>query len=101
MNILTLHVKKKYFDQIKSGEKTEEYRKMKSYWIKRLNLKKFDGVVIICGYPSRSQMSSDNCISFPFNGITTKVIQHEEFGTHKVAVYAIKLQEEQCQNQSS
>jgi ASC-1-like (ASCH) protein len=31
---LFLHVRKEYFDQIKSGEKKEEYRLIKPYWIK-------------------------------------------------------------------
>lgn len=102
MKVLELHVKKKYFDQILSGEKTEEYRLMKSYWVKRLNGKIFDVVLITLGYPSKEQLCPENCIGFPFNGITTKVIQHDEFGKNPVGVYAIKLQKgEQCPNQSS
>lgn len=34
--VLTLTVSKQWFDKIVSGEKTEEYRFPKSYWIKRL-----------------------------------------------------------------
>lgn len=34
--VLTLTVSKQWFDKIVSGEKTEEYRTIKSYWIKRL-----------------------------------------------------------------
>ena len=34
--VLTLSVKKKWFDMIKSGEKTEEYREAKHFWIVRL-----------------------------------------------------------------
>lgn len=34
--VLTLTVSKEWFDMIVSGEKTEEYRAPKSYWIKRL-----------------------------------------------------------------
>ena len=34
--VLTLTVSKEWFDMIVSGEKTEEYRVPKSYWIKRL-----------------------------------------------------------------
>lgn len=34
--VLTLTVSKQWFDKIVSGEKTEEYRVPKSYWIKRL-----------------------------------------------------------------
>lgn len=34
--VLTLSVKKEWFDKIVSGEKTEEYREIKSYWVARL-----------------------------------------------------------------
>lgn len=34
--MLHLTIKKKWFDMIKSGDKTEEYRDIKLYWIKRL-----------------------------------------------------------------
>ena len=33
--MLTLPIKKKWFDMIKSGEKKEEYREIKPYWAKR------------------------------------------------------------------
>lgn len=34
--VLTLTVSKQWFDMIVAGEKTEEYREIKPYWIKRL-----------------------------------------------------------------
>lgn len=34
---LHLNLKKKWFDMILSGEKTEEYREIKGYWIDRLS----------------------------------------------------------------
>lgn len=34
--VLKLVVKKKWFDMIVSGEKTEEYREIKPYWIDKL-----------------------------------------------------------------
>lgn len=36
MKNLHLTLKKKWFDMIASGEKKEEYREVKPYWIKRL-----------------------------------------------------------------
>lgn len=36
MRILHLTLKAKFYDMISSGEKTEEYREIKPYWIKRL-----------------------------------------------------------------
>ena len=35
-NVLYLTLKKKWFDMIASGEKIEEYREIKEYWLKRL-----------------------------------------------------------------
>ena len=36
MKTLDLVLKRKWFEMIASGEKTEEYREIKPYWIKRL-----------------------------------------------------------------
>lgn len=41
--ILTLTVSKQWFDMIVAGEKTEEYRAIKSYWINRLLQAKYGG----------------------------------------------------------
>lgn len=38
--MLTLPIKKKWFDMIMSGKKLEEYREIKPYWEKRLNVYK-------------------------------------------------------------
>lgn len=35
--MLTLPIKKKWFDMIRSGEKTEEYREIKPYYTKRFD----------------------------------------------------------------
>lgn len=34
--MLTFNLKKEWFEKIKSGEKTHEYREVKPYWTKRL-----------------------------------------------------------------
>ena len=39
--VLTLTVSKQWFDKIVSGEKTEEYREIKPYWIARLFYDRF------------------------------------------------------------
>lgn len=36
MKTLDLVLKKKWYDMIESGEKTEEYREIKPYWVSRL-----------------------------------------------------------------
>ena len=38
--VLKLVVKKKWFDMIVSGEKTEEYREIKPYWIDSITIGK-------------------------------------------------------------
>lgn len=53
-SFLHLTLKKKWFDMISSGEKKEEYREIKPYWIKRLkdhgltNPKAFREYDIVC-----------------------------------------------------
>lgn len=42
-NVLNLVVSKQWFDMIAAGEKTEEYRAIKSYWINRLIQAKYGG----------------------------------------------------------
>jgi len=46
---LTLILKKEWFDKIKSGEKTVEYREVKKYWSTRLQ-KKYDSIIFKNGY---------------------------------------------------
>ncbi|GJH39859.1 hypothetical protein RCZ04_04090 [Capnocytophaga sp. HP1101] len=50
MNTLHLTLKKKWFDMILLGEKTEEYREIKPYWTKRLLGKSYDNVCFRNGY---------------------------------------------------
>lgn len=82
MKTLTLSLKKKWFDMIASGEKTEEYREITPYWQKRLlrcgnachgycivmgeiicpmcrylKYTDFDTVVLTLGYPRKGDLS--------------------------------------------
>lgn len=75
--MLTFNLKKEWFEKIKSGEKTHEYREVKDYWRKRLeyqegNERKFDvhsadfyitrergikkgsKILFTCGYPPKN-----------------------------------------------
>lgn len=42
-NVLKLNLKKKWFDKIKRGTKTEDYRGLKHYWFARLCTYQIDG----------------------------------------------------------
>jgi len=53
-NILYLTLKKKWYDMILSGEKTQEYRDIKPYWTKRLEGKHYTHVVFRNGYTTDS-----------------------------------------------
>lgn len=58
--MLTFNLKKQWFDKIKSGEKTHEYREVKPYWTKRLfyqepfrpdiDLSKYNDISIDCNW---------------------------------------------------
>jgi len=92
MTVLILHVKRKYFDEIKAGTKKEEYRLAKPYWLTRLSSRYLNSIVILKGYPSFHMLRSNNRIDFPWNGYEEKTITHPEFGKYPVDVYAIKLE---------
>lgn len=54
--MLTFNLKKEWFDKIKSGEKTHEYREAKPYWKKRIHkawCMPFARICFCCGYPSK------------------------------------------------
>lgn len=88
-NILTLNLKREYFEQIKSGIKTEEYRLCTPYWQKRLEGKTFDKVIIKLGYPKNDEI--EKIMEFPWKGYKKRKITHKHFGSDPVKVYAIKV----------
>lgn len=59
--MLTFNLKKEWFEKIKSGEKTHEYRVMSEYWKKRIyNATKGDYCFSLkckfaCGYPKAGE----------------------------------------------
>lgn len=89
MKTLTLNLKREYFEQIKSGIKTEEYRLCTPYWSKRLEGKTFDKIIIKLGYPKNSE--TEKIMTFSWRGYKKKKILHKHFGSDPVKIYAIKL----------
>ena len=81
---LVLHLKFEYYDQIKRGEKLEEYR-LTEKWEKRIVGKNFDNVVLWRGYQSGVFMV------LPWQGYTRKTITHPHFGNAPVEVFAISV----------
>lgn len=90
-NNLTLVVNAEYFAQIKSGEKTEEYRLYTPYWQKRIEGYDFDQLILTNGYPKKTDL--DRRLVFPWRGFTKKTITHPQFGQGPVEVFAIKLEQ--------
>lgn len=98
MSDLHLHVKSEYFEAIKRGEKTEEYRLYNDYWRHRLGgyyggmgyvMEVFDFIVIHNAY---KPATPENVLTFPWRGWRLKTITHPHFGTEPVTVFAIKLE---------
>jgi hypothetical protein len=54
MKILHLTLKKKWFDLIASGMKTEEYRAINPYWTTRLVPNRYDVILFRNGYSRNS-----------------------------------------------
>ncbi|CAK0760076.1 ASCH domain-containing protein [Gammaproteobacteria bacterium] len=88
---LVLHLKKEYFEQIAEGEKLEEYRLVTPYWIKRLEGRKYERVVLLRGYPKAGDESGR--IVRRWRGYQRKTIRHPHFGKLPVEVFAIDVME--------
>jgi ASC-1-like (ASCH) protein len=86
---LVLPLKGIYFDQIKSGTKTLEYRVINDYWSKRLIGKEYDRVILTKGYPRKDD--HDRRIVRRWLGFHEMLITHEHFGNVPTWVYAIDV----------
>lgn len=86
---LQLAVNGEYFDAMKRGEKTEEYRLVNPYWGRRIFGRDYDRLIITRGYPRADD--HDRRIDIPYDGFEIKTITHKHFGDHPVKVFAIKV----------
>ena len=73
--VLRMTLKRKWYDMIASGEKTEEYREIKPYWTTRfkdfLVKKPFDYIIFKNGYSSDSPEMKVELLDIQF-GISKK-----------------------------
>lgn len=83
---LFLIVTGKYFDAIRSGEKTSEYRLVTEYWVKRLTRKNWKHVIFQLGY------GGDQRIRKKIVEIKLSTILHEHFGDNPVEVFEIVIE---------
>lgn len=86
---LQLAVNGEYFDAMKRGEKTEEYRLVNPYWGRRLFGRDYDRLIITRGYPRKDDDSRR--LVMLYDGYEIKTITHKHFGPDPVKVYAIKI----------
>ncbi len=89
MSILTLSLKGLYFDQIKSGDKLEEFRLVNNYWYKCLEGCTYKSIILTKGYPPRGD--AVRRLERPWFGFCKITITHEHFGPHRFEVFAIKI----------
>ena len=89
MKTLTLNLKTEYFNAIRDGSKTEEYRLVTDFWKKRLENREYDIVCICLGYPKKDD--NERRLTFPWQGYTVKTITHPYFGPSPVEVFAIRI----------
>ena len=88
---LTLALKREYFEAIKSGEKTEEYRLVNEYWRKRLEGRDYENVILTLGYPKKDDESRRLIRKWKSVPWWKRNIQHELFGKDPVEVYVIDI----------
>lgn len=94
---LQLALKAEYFDAIRDGTKTEEYRLANAYWRGRLYVvgsrttghRSFSGIVLTKGYPKRGD--TERRMELPWRGFARKTITHPHFGPDPVEVFAIDV----------
>lgn len=91
MKPLTLHLKREFWEAIRDGTKTEEFRLRLPYWTRRIDGQAFSGIVLLCGYPKRGDDS--RTLRRTWKGCTKKMIRHAHFGQGLVSVYAIDVSE--------
>lgn len=89
MTTLFLSLKSEYFDAIRDGSKTEEYREITPYWSKRIVGREYTDIVLTKGYPRADDM--DRRIRKPWRGYRTGTIKHPHFGNQEIKVFIIDV----------
>ncbi len=87
MSVLYLNLKGEYFDDIKSGKKPFEYREYNDYWKKRLVNRRYDKIVLMRGYPKKTD--TKRRIERPYIGYIVDTINHKHFGDKPTKVFCI------------
>ena len=89
MKILRLNLKKKWWQQIRDGEKHNEMRLATDYWQKRLMGREYDEIHLCLGYPKKGDES--RILKRKWQQVIKKIVRHEEFGEKPVEVFVIDV----------
>ncbi|AKU43502.1 RNA-binding protein [Caulobacter phage Sansa] len=89
MRTLTLPMKHRYFDEIAAGTKRFEYRLVTPYFVKKLEGREYDRIVLTKGYPAGGGVLGETRLELPWRGYERQTITHEFFGPNPVEVFAI------------
>ena len=87
--VLTLRLKRKWWEQIRDGVKTVELRLANEYWRKRLVGRSYDEIHLWCGYPPGTDISK--LLIRKWELVAKESIIHEEFGSEPVEVFVISV----------
>jgi ASC-1-like (ASCH) protein len=90
--VLHLHVKKQYFDEVKSGKKRSEYRIVCDYWKKQIEGMQFDLIAYHFAYPKKDDLTAT--IYLKWNGYEKGYVRHPHFGRETKFVYIIDVSEQ-------
>lgn len=93
MSDIILPVKRIYFDKIRSGEKTHEFRLVSDFWRRRLVRRSYRNVVLTLGYPKAGGVEGVTRLTRKWRGYVLATILHEHFGPAPVTVFAIDVGE--------
>ena len=93
MKTLYLTLKKKWFDMILSGEKTEEYREMKPYWLRLANATlMYDKIRFVNGYGKDRPSFEIELKDVVFAGRDFDIKGNEDWGAdNSTNFYILKL----------
>ncbi len=97
MSILRLHLRRKWWEEIRLGIKPFEFRQTTAYWHKKLVGRKYDEIHLLLGYPKAGDESRllrrkwQGLELNPDGSIAKQIIIHDEFGSEPVEVFIIDV----------
>lgn len=87
--VLRLNLRRKWWELIRDGEKSHEFRLFTPYWKARLHGRKYDEVHVCLGYPALGDGS--RTLRRMFIDAKLRKVKSEEFGPGEKMVYAIDV----------